>query len=148
MAAPAEALLAETASMRTSIAPARRPNARAQVCSSLPNSITVLAGSAYWAAAANPPSRLPAKPSRLLGYIDSGVALDAHMGDQVLLPAVFASSSFRFAIQRVTSHLTTNDWVIEQFGCARVGIYRRDNGTASVTVDPLCRVGDGGLERR
>jgi RNA 3'-terminal phosphate cyclase (ATP) len=84
----------------------------------------------------------------LLGYMDSGAVLDAHMGDQVLLPAAFASASFRFTVERVTSHLTTNAWVIEQFGCARIDISRGGNDTALVIVEPLCRAGDGGPERR
>jgi RNA 3'-terminal phosphate cyclase (ATP) len=65
-----------------------------------------------------------------------------------LLPAAFASGSFCFTVERVTSHLTTNAWVIEQFGCARIDLYRRDTGTALVIVEPLCRAGDGGPERR
>jgi RNA 3'-terminal phosphate cyclase (ATP) len=72
----------------------------------------------------------------LLGYLDSGVALDAHLGDQVLIPAALATGRSCFTVERVTPHLSTNARVIERFGCAQIMIQQRDDGTALVTVDP------------
>jgi RNA 3'-terminal phosphate cyclase (ATP) len=73
----------------------------------------------------------------LLGYLDSGVALDAHLGDQVLVPAALATGRSCFTVEHVSPHLTANAWVIERFGCAQIMIQQRDDGTALVTVDPI-----------
>jgi RNA 3'-terminal phosphate cyclase (ATP) len=64
------------------------------------------------------------------------LALDAHLGDQVLIPAALATGRSCFTVERVTPHLTTNAWVIERFGCGQIMIQQRDGGTALVTVDP------------
>jgi RNA 3'-terminal phosphate cyclase (ATP) len=48
--------------------------------------------------------------------------IDEHLADQLLLPAVLAAEASQYRVAEVTSHLTTNAWVIEQFGLARVVI--------------------------
>jgi hypothetical protein len=45
-------------------------------------------------------------------------------------------------------HLTPNAWVIEQFGCARIDICRRDYGIALVTVDPFAEAAMWGRNAR
>jgi RNA 3'-terminal phosphate cyclase (ATP) len=58
----------------------------------------------------------------LIAQRRSGAALDAHLGDQILLPAALAEGRSRFTVERVSTHLRTNAWVIERFGLARVTV--------------------------
>lgn len=70
----------------------------------------------------------------LLCYLQTGAALDAHLGDQILLPAVLAEGASVFTVERVTRHLTTNAWIIERFGVAPIGICERLDGSPTVSV--------------
>jgi RNA 3'-terminal phosphate cyclase (ATP) len=67
----------------------------------------------------------------LLAHHASGAALDAHLADQVMLPIALAGGVSCFSVERVSRHLTTNAWVMEQFGLARVLIEERQ-----VTIQP------------
>jgi len=58
----------------------------------------------------------------LLGHRDSGAALDRHLADQLILPLALAGGDSRFTAERVSRHLTTNAWVVEQFDLARISI--------------------------
>jgi RNA 3'-terminal phosphate cyclase (ATP) len=48
-------------------------------------------------------------------YHDSGAALDPHLADQVILPLALAAGESAFTTSRITEHLRTNVWVVEQF---------------------------------
>lgn len=72
----------------------------------------------------------------LLVHHASGVAIDRHLADQLLLPLAFASGPSRFTVADVTGHLETNAWVIVQFGIARTEVRRNTDGTAQVVVIP------------
>ncbi len=50
-----------------------------------------------------------------LKYYDSGAALDEHLADQLILPMALAQGESRFTTARVTQHLLTNIWVVQQF---------------------------------
>jgi RNA 3'-terminal phosphate cyclase (ATP) len=58
----------------------------------------------------------------LLAHRDSGAALDEHLADQLMLPMARASGRSSFSTERISRHLTTNAWVVEQFGAAQVSI--------------------------
>jgi RNA 3'-terminal phosphate cyclase (ATP) len=58
----------------------------------------------------------------LLAHRDSGAALDCHLADQLVLPLALAGGVSRFSVERVSRHLTTNIWVVSQFGLARASI--------------------------
>jgi RNA 3'-terminal phosphate cyclase (ATP) len=73
---------------------------------------------------------------RLFAHHRSGAALDEHLADQILAPLCFASGVSVFTTARLSPHLRTNAWVIEQFGLARVALEEARNGCARVTVDP------------
>lgn len=72
----------------------------------------------------------------LLAYYNSGAAFDAHLGDQLLLPAALAAGESRFSVEKVTRHLLTNCWVVEQFGAARVSVAGATGEPGTVTVTP------------
>ena len=70
----------------------------------------------------------------LLKFHQSGAPVDEHLGDQLLLPAALASQNSVYRVAEITQHLTTNAWVIEQFGLARVTV---DETEKMVAVEPL-----------
>ncbi len=72
----------------------------------------------------------------LLACHRSGAAVDAHLADQILVPAALADGPSAFTVERVTPHLVTNAWVIESFGLARVEIERPLQPPAVVLVHP------------
>lgn len=50
-----------------------------------------------------------------LHYLNSAGALDPHLADQMVLYMALASGESSFTTSRITNHLLTNIWVIEQF---------------------------------
>lgn len=58
----------------------------------------------------------------LLAHRDSGAALDQHLADQLVLPLALAGGVSSFTVERVSRHLTTNIWVVEQFGLAQISV--------------------------
>ncbi|NJM72301.1 MAG: RNA 3'-phosphate cyclase [Scytonema sp. RU_4_4] len=70
----------------------------------------------------------------LLKFHQTGAPVDEHLGDQLLLPAALASTGSEYRVTQVSQHLTTNAWVIEQFGLARVKV---DEVEKRVMVEPL-----------
>ncbi|MFH1486918.1 MAG: RNA 3'-terminal phosphate cyclase [Chloroflexota bacterium] len=60
----------------------------------------------------------------LLEDIDSGAAVDRHVADQLILHAALADGESQYIIPRMTDHVETNLWLVEQFG-AEVQV--RDN---------------------
>jgi RNA 3'-terminal phosphate cyclase (ATP) len=72
----------------------------------------------------------------LIAHHASPAALDHHLGDQLLLPAALADGRSVYTVHRVSRHLRTNAWVIEQFGLAEIAVEERADGTGSVAVTP------------
>lgn len=72
----------------------------------------------------------------LLAHHRSGAAVDAHLADQLVLPAALASNSSRYSVERVTRHLTTSGWILGRFGVAHVLIAGVEAEPGHVTVTP------------
>ncbi len=70
----------------------------------------------------------------LLQFHHTGAPVDEHLADQLLLPAALASQKSQYRVAEISKHLTTNAWVIEQFGLARVTV---DEVEQVVTVAPV-----------
>lgn len=70
----------------------------------------------------------------LLDFHKTGAPVDVHLADQLLLPAALASEDSQYRVAEITTHLTTNAWVIEQFGLAQVIV---DEVEEVVAVAPL-----------
>ncbi len=73
----------------------------------------------------------------LIAFHRAGACIDAHLGDQLLLPMSVASGPSSARVSAATRHLGTNAWVIERFGVARVRIDEAEWGTARVCVAPI-----------
>jgi RNA 3'-terminal phosphate cyclase (ATP) len=61
----------------------------------------------------------------LLAHREVGTSLDQHLADQLVLPLALTGEASSFTAERVSRHLTTNAWVVEQFGVARVAMLDR-----------------------
>lgn len=61
----------------------------------------------------------------LLAHHETHTSLDQHLADQLVLPLALTGEASSFTVERVSCHLTTNAWVIEQFGVASVSIQGR-----------------------
>ena len=69
-----------------------------------------------------------------LEFHQTGAPIDPHLADQLLLPSALAATPTQYRVAEITPHLTTNAWVIEQFGLAEVTI---DSATQIVSVVPV-----------
>jgi len=58
----------------------------------------------------------------LLDFLHSSAALDRYLADQLVLPLALAAGPSRFTTEKVTSHLLTNAWVVNQFFPGRVQV--------------------------
>ncbi len=77
---------------------------------------------------------------KLADFMRSAGAVDAHMGDQILLPAALLAAGLlgeeghtRFTTEAVTAHLRTNAAVIERFLPVRIEL--GEGGSVSVSPD-------------
>ncbi|MEC4811946.1 MAG: RNA 3'-terminal phosphate cyclase [Scytonema sp. PMC 1069.18] len=66
-------------------------------------------------------------------FHDTGAPVDEHLSDQLLLPAALASTESQYRVAVVSTHLTTNAWVIEKFNLAKVTVDEEEN---IITVEP------------
>ncbi|AFZ11774.1 RNA 3'-terminal phosphate cyclase [Crinalium epipsammum PCC 9333] len=70
----------------------------------------------------------------LIDFNDTGAAVDGHLADQLLLPAALAFEGSQYRVADITMHLSTNAWVIQQFGIAQINI---DELEQTVVVEKL-----------
>jgi RNA 3'-terminal phosphate cyclase (ATP) len=67
----------------------------------------------------------------LLDFHKNGAPVNVHLADQLLLPAALASQASQYRVTEISTHLTTNAWVIdEHFGLARVTVDEADKVVA------------------
>ena len=69
-----------------------------------------------------------------LRWWKTGAAVDEHLSDQLLLPAVLALGESRWTAPEATEHLRTAIWVGQQFLPVEAGIEENDAGGVTVTV--------------
>jgi RNA 3'-terminal phosphate cyclase (ATP) len=72
---------------------------------------------------------------QLLAFARSGAAVEAHLADQLLIPMALAAGRSAMTVERITDHLATNAWVIEQLLPAKVAIEGRVGSAGRVTVE-------------
>jgi RNA 3'-phosphate cyclase len=72
-----------------------------------------------------------------LRWWHSGAAVELHLADQLVLPLALASGPSAFTTCRVTQHLLTNAWVVEQLVPARVTVEGKENEAGRVTLVPM-----------
>lgn len=72
----------------------------------------------------------------LLPHRDSGAAFETNLADQIILPLALAPEASEYSVERVSHHLETNAWLVEQFGLAQFEIQREADGTGIVRIIP------------
>ncbi len=72
--------------------------------------------------------------SALVRHHRSGAALEQHLADQLILPAALCRGESTFSVERISSHLVSNAWVVERFGPARINIAPAADGTGFVKI--------------
>jgi len=70
----------------------------------------------------------------LLRYYRSGAALDQHLADQLIIPLALAQGPSVFTTYRVTQHLLTNAWIVQQFLGREVIIEGAEGEPGKVTI--------------
>jgi RNA 3'-terminal phosphate cyclase (ATP) len=73
----------------------------------------------------------------LLEHHASGVPVDLHLADQLLLPMALAAGRSEFRTSRVTQHLLTNAHVIRQFVPAEIKIEGKEGEAGGVAVEGI-----------
>ncbi len=82
-----------------------------------------IGGFTAYGALRKPAERVAEEAARdLVRFHQTRAAVDAHLADQLLLPAVMAGEDVAFTTPEATEHLRANAWVIEQFLGPRVAI--------------------------
>lgn len=76
----------------------------------------------------------------LLHYLKREGVADPHLSDQLLLPMALAPGTSSFTTTKVTRHLLTNLWVVEQFFPGRVKLTGKEGEPGAVIVE-------GGIRR-
>lgn len=71
---------------------------------------------------------------QVFAYLDRAGVADPHLADQLLLPMALAPGSSALTTTRVTEHLLTNGWAVEQFLPGRVRIEGETGQPGSVIV--------------
>jgi RNA 3'-terminal phosphate cyclase (ATP) len=77
--------------------------------------------------------------NELLEYLHGDAALDRRLADQVVLPMSLAAGESQFTTGRVTQHLLTNAWVVNQFFPGRVRVEGQEGGPGRCRVVPSLR---------
>jgi len=70
----------------------------------------------------------------LLSYLKGEGVVDPHLSDQLLLPTVLTPGTSSFTTTKVTRHLLTNVWVVEQFLPGRAKLQGKEGEPGLVTV--------------
>ena len=71
----------------------------------------------------------------MFDWIRSDSNLDPYLADQIIVPLCMADSSSSFKVQRLTSRLLTQIWVIKQFAPIRVTVRGVENGPGLITIE-------------
>lgn len=72
----------------------------------------------------------------LLEFHKTGAPVDEYLADQLLLAAALATEESQYRVAQITTHLTTNAWVVSQFGLAQVTV---DEAEKIAAIAPATR---------
>ena len=78
----------------------------------------------------------------LFEYLDTTGALDPHLADQIIPYCVLSESASEFTTSRVTRHLLTNIWVVQQFTSAVISVEGKVGEPGRIRVRPGWRNGE------
>ncbi len=70
----------------------------------------------------------------LYEHIESDAALDPHLADQIIPYLALAEGTSEFTTSRITRHLLTNIWVVEQFMDVSISVQGNEGEIGRITV--------------
>ena len=73
----------------------------------------------------------------LFEYLDATGALDPHLADQIIPYCAVSENASEFTISRVTRHLLTNIWVVQQFTSALISVEGKEGEEGRIRVRPV-----------
>jgi len=73
---------------------------------------------------------------QLIEYVDSGRCVDPHLSDQLIPFLGRAKGRSVFSVSRITRHLITNVWVVQQFLDIRIDVKGREGEPGRVEIHP------------
>ncbi len=71
----------------------------------------------------------------LLAHHRTGAAVGPHLADQLALPFSLAGGVSRATVSRITQHLLTNLWVIQQFGLATARVDGAEDEPGAIVIE-------------
>jgi RNA 3'-terminal phosphate cyclase (ATP) len=97
----------------------------------------VVAGFSALGARGKPAERVAEEAcADFLRWWRSGAAVEMHLADQLVLPLALAAGPSTYTTCRVTQHLLTNAWVVQQFLPAQIEIEGQEGAAGRVLVRP------------
>ncbi|MBI3990108.1 MAG: RNA 3'-phosphate cyclase [candidate division NC10 bacterium] len=70
-----------------------------------------------------------------LAFLKSGAAIDSYLADQLLLPMALAHETSTMTTSRISQHLLTNVWLIQQFLPIEMRVEGKPGGAGTVIVE-------------
>ncbi len=74
--------------------------------------------------------------SKLLSHVQTQGALDPYLADQVIPYLALSLQGSEFTTSRITRHLLTNIWVVEQFLAVNIRVQGREGEEGRVVIPP------------
>jgi RNA 3'-phosphate cyclase len=71
------------------------------------------------------------------GYLDAKGALDPHLADQIVPYLALARGASEFTTSRVTQHLLTNIWVVQQFMDIEIQVEGKEGEHGQIRIRPV-----------
>jgi RNA 3'-terminal phosphate cyclase (ATP) len=68
-------------------------------------------------------------------FIGTGAAVEPHLSDQLVLLMALAEGHSAFTTSKITQHLTTNIWLVEQFLPVRFHVVGQEGKPGEVSID-------------
>ena len=68
----------------------------------------------------------------LMDFLKSDAAVEPHLADQLILPMALSKGESRFTTSRITRHLTTNIWLVQQFLPVQFEVHGAENESGEI----------------
>ncbi len=70
-----------------------------------------------------------------MSEVSTGMAIDSHLCDMLIPYLAIASGKSKIGVTRITSHLTTNIWAVEQILGVRIELQGRIGEPGTILVE-------------
>ncbi len=74
--------------------------------------------------------------SQMKSWLESEATVDPYLADQLVIPALFASSPTVLKVSQITSRLLTQAWIIKQFMPIHFTVLGREGEPGTISIEP------------